>query len=128
LGAAEGSGVLEYTGSGDTTDRKFTIGATGSAANANGATINNNGSGALAFTNATFNATIASVSATRLLTLGGSYSGGTNTIKGVIQDNATGTGGLVALTKAADASIWALTGTSTYSGGTTMAPLRAPLA
>ena len=120
LGAAGVSGVLEYTGSGDTTDRKFTIGATASAADANGGTINNNGSGALAFTNTTINVTIASVSATRPLTLGGSYAGGANTIKGVIQDNATGTGGLISLTKAADASIWALTGTSTYSGGTTI--------
>ena len=72
--------TLIYLGTGDTTDRKFTIGYSG---NASGGWLYNNGTGALTFTAPTFNADPTAVF-TRTLTLGGTYSGGINEIQGTI--------------------------------------------
>jgi autotransporter-associated beta strand protein len=118
VGHQNTTGTLEFTGSTDSiTDKKLQMGNQNSnGGNAGGAIILNNGSGSLTFNNPTFNTNVTTVTATRTLTLGGSYAG-TNTILGVIQDNVAGTG-KVALTKNADNSIWVLSGANTYSGAT----------
>jgi len=103
-------GALEYTGAGDSTDRIIKIGNNSSA----GGAIYNNGSGPLIFTAAAFNE--AGTGGAAPLTLGGSY-GGVNEIQGIITNN---TASAVSITKANDASIWALSGTNTYSGTTSV--------
>ena len=101
IGATNSSGILNYTGNGDATNRTVQIGTnsiTAAATDTGGATIQNNGSGVLVFNATNFNtATNAStgVGANRTLTLSGSNTG-SNTISGVIRDNivsgtATGT-------------------------------------
>jgi autotransporter-associated beta strand protein len=116
LGHSTTSGTLEFTGSSDsTTDKQIRIGNT-IAGNSGAGTILNNGTGSLAFSNAAFNPSIAGITASRTLTLGGSYSGGANGIQGVIQNNAAG--GLVALS--VSGSHWTLSGNNTYTGGTTI--------
>ncbi len=114
---ADGSGTLEYTGSGNTTTRTVKIGDGVAAANTGAGSILNNGSGALNFSAANFNPTIASVTGTRTLTLGGA-STDANTIQGIIQDNVAGTG-KINLTKSG-LGIWGLSGANTYSGATTV--------
>jgi fibronectin-binding autotransporter adhesin len=76
--------------------------------------ITNNGTGALVFTNPTFN-TADTATATRTLTLGGSYAGN-NEIQGVIRNNNTG---LLGVTKS-DSGTWILSGNNTYTGATTV--------
>jgi autotransporter-associated beta strand protein len=84
----------------------------------------NNGSGALTFTNATFNNPVSSGTGTdpgstaRTLTLGGSNTGA-NTIQGVIADN-TGTETPVVNVVKQDAGTWVLSGANTYTGTTTV--------
>ena len=116
LGLVNQSGTLEFTGSTSTTDKQVRIGTT-TAAQTGAGSILNNGSGSLTFTNATFNPTIASITATRTLTLGGSYAGGANAIQGIIQDNVASTG-KVNLT--VTGSAWTLSGVNTYTGVTTL--------
>ena len=117
LGQNADSGVLEFTGgTNSTTDKTIRIGAV--AAQTGGGTINVTGAGTLTFSAATFNPTIASTTATRTLTLGGTNAGA-NTISGIIQDNVASTG-KVALTKA-NAGTWVLSNTAnTYTGITTI--------
>jgi fibronectin-binding autotransporter adhesin len=117
LGVGSNSGTLAYTGAGDSTNRTFQIG-NATAANTGGGTISNNGSGALTFTATTFNNTIAGITATRTLTLGGTYVDGSNKIQGIIQDNVSTTG-KVAITKSGDGT-WVLTGANAYTGATTI--------
>jgi autotransporter-associated beta strand protein len=118
IGHQNTTGTLEFTGTGNsTTDKQVQMGnANANVANAGGAIILNNGNGSLTFTNSTFNAPVATVTATRTLTLGGSYTGTDfNEIEGVIQDNVLNTG-RVALT--VSGSKWEISGTNTYTGAT----------
>jgi len=115
LGNTANTGALAYIGSSNSsTDRQILIGGGSSAGSTGGARINNNGTGALTFTNAAFNALATTATANRTLTLGGSNTGD-NTISGVIADNAASA--KIAVTKA-DAGKWILGGTNTYTGAT----------
>ena len=118
---ANGVGTLAYTGAGNTTDRQIQIGGQDQASHSGG--IYNNGTGALTFSAATFtisDPTTAGSAGTRNLTLGGTYAGGSNEIQGVIAANAADSLRPVAIIKAADASIWKLSGVNTYTGTTTV--------
>ncbi len=99
-------GTLQYTGSGATSDRLFTLGT------GNGA-INSSGSGALALGNA--GSVALSGTGARTLTLSGADMND-NTLAASLGDN----GGATALTKSG-AGKWVLTGNNTYSGATTIA-------
>ncbi|MBN8419765.1 MAG: autotransporter-associated beta strand repeat-containing protein [Verrucomicrobia bacterium] len=99
-------GALRYTGGGVSTDRLFSVGTSGG-------TVEASGTGAVFFTNSGsmgFNAQ----SGTRMLTLTGTNTGG-NLLAAVIGDN----GGATALAKAG-AGAWALTGSNSYTGATTI--------
>jgi autotransporter-associated beta strand protein len=115
LGGGTTDGTLLYTGTGDTSDRRFRIGSSTTAAETGGAVIKNDGSGALVFNAATFNQVSTNVTVNRTLTLGGTNTGA-NTISGVIANN-TNTVGLVGVTKV-DSGTWILSGANTYSGAT----------
>ena len=102
---------LRYTGTGDSTDRLFTI--NGSAA-ADYAGIEANGTGPLNFTN-TGAIAYGTTNQTRTLTLYGTNTG-SNTFAPTIGNNGTGA---VSLTKSG-AGTWVLTGANTYTGTTTL--------
>jgi len=112
IGNDQGIGMasLIFTGAGSTSNRQFQI-----PGNSLGASLLNNGTGALTFTAATFNTQFTTSNA-HTFTLGGSFAGGANTIQGTIQNNSAGT---VGITKT-DLSTWTLAGTSTYTGATTV--------
>ncbi|WP_206185540.1 autotransporter-associated beta strand repeat-containing protein, partial [Sphingosinicella sp. CPCC 101087] len=100
-------GALQYTGTGDSTDRQFTLGGS--------ARINASGTGALAFTS-TAAVTLAGPGA-RTLTLGGTNTGD-NVFAAQLTD-AEG-GGVTSLTKA-EAGTWRLSNAdSTYTGVTSV--------
>jgi autotransporter-associated beta strand protein len=126
LGNQGNSGVLEYAGSGSSSNRRFTIGsASTGASQAGGGTINNNGTGALILTAPTFNTAVdvtQTTSGGRSLTLGGTYTDGTNAIEGVIQNNSTTgqTAGTPVSVIKTGAALWTLSGDNTYTGGTTV--------
>ncbi|CAN5562426.1 hypothetical protein BH11PLA2_BH11PLA2_04700 [soil metagenome] len=108
--------VLEFIGSStSTTDKQVRLGNTFAAGTSAGSILNN-GTGSLTFTNAAFNPAITGITATRALTLGGTYTGGGNEIQGVIQNNAAA--GLVRLV--VSGSIWTLSNINTYSSTTTI--------
>jgi len=88
--------------------RPFTFSTTGSGQ------IRSSGTGALVIQQ---NLAITGTAGSRTLELGGTYTGLGNTFAGSITN---GTGSTVSLTKGADASIWALPGTNTYTGATTL--------
>ena len=111
MGTGANTGTLIYTGAVVSTDRQIIIGSSG--ANTGGATIQNDGSGQLTFSNAVFNFPLSGSSANRTLTLQGSNGG---IISGVIANNVASTG-LVALTKAGNGT-WVLAGANTYTGAT----------
>jgi autotransporter-associated beta strand protein len=119
-GFAGETGVLEYVGSGSTNNRQFKLGGGGTANT--GGTILNNGTGALVFNNATFNATGdgAFSGTTRALTLGGSNAAD-NAISGVIGNNNAGasTNNTVSVVKDGTGK-WILSGANTYTGETTI--------
>ncbi|UPG92214.1 autotransporter outer membrane beta-barrel domain-containing protein [Luteibacter aegosomaticola] len=96
--------TLRYTGTGDTTDRLFTL-STGSSV------IESSGTGAIVFSN-TGSAAYAS-NGNRTLGLGGNNTGD-NTMGGSIIN---GPGGITTLAKN-DAGTWLLTGNNTYTGNT----------
>jgi autotransporter-associated beta strand protein len=122
LGFGTRTGTLQYTGPTDTsTNRQIQLGRNGGAAanaEASGAVIENTGTGQLTFSNADFNAVLAGVTSSRNLTLQGNNTD-LNTISGIIRDNDTGTGGLVALVKE-DTGTWVLAGVNVYNGDTTI--------
>ena len=101
------SSTLRYVGSGDSTDRLFTV----SGASAG---INSSGSGALNFTS-TGNIAYGAVDSARTLTLTGTNTD-SNTFSPVIANNGAG---VVALTKSG-AGTWVLTGANSYTGATSM--------
>ncbi|GAB2789646.1 autotransporter outer membrane beta-barrel domain-containing protein [Dyella kyungheensis] len=105
IGTGGGIGAtLRYTGTGDTTDRLFTL-STGSSV------IESSGTGAIVFSN-TGSAAYAG-SGNRTLGLGGTNTGN-NTMGGSIID---ATSGITTLAKN-DAGTWLLTGNNTYTGNT----------
>jgi autotransporter-associated beta strand protein len=105
IGSGTTAGTLIYTGVGETTDRIINLGGT-----TGGATIQNDGTGALTFTS-DFTATGAGV---KTLTLQGSNTGN-NTIAGKIVNSSAATG----VVKAGNGT-WRLNATNTYTGGTTI--------
>jgi autotransporter-associated beta strand protein len=123
MGSAN-TATLSYIGTGDSTNRRIQIGSGILASSTGGATLLNNGSGALTFTNSIFNSPANTgtgtdgASTARTLTLGGSNTG-PNTIQGVIADN-TGTETPVVNLVKQDAGTWVLSGNNTYTGSTTI--------
>lgn len=109
---------LIYTGTtGETSDKRIQVGNV--TTNSNGATLTNNGSGALNLigSGGLFTTTWSSTVASRTLTLDGSNTGD-NKIAATIADVNSGTTTL-ALTKA-QAGKWILSGSNTYTGTTTV--------
>lgn len=123
--ATTNSSTLNYTGTGDFSNRPIQVGPTGSA----GVTANvaNNGSGPLVFTATAFNTPvgITTGSAPRSLALSGSFGTTTtpNEVQGVIADNtlngATAPASQVSLVKSG-AGTWKLSGSNTFTGNTTI--------
>ncbi|MEI6491959.1 MAG: autotransporter-associated beta strand repeat-containing protein, partial [Verrucomicrobiota bacterium] len=110
--------TLNYVGSADSSSNRTIMIASSANNTTGGATVQNNGTGNLTFTGAAFNvAAFVSATANRTLTLGGANAGA-NVIQGAIVDN-TAVTGKIALTKAG-AGQWILSGTNTYTGGTTV--------
>ena len=103
--------TLLYTGSGDSTDRLFTIDGSGAGL---GVAIDASGSGALNFTNSGSIAHSTS-GQTRTLTLQGNNTAD-NTFALLLANNG---GGALSLAKSGTGT-WGLTGNSTYTGATTV--------
>jgi autotransporter-associated beta strand protein len=105
-----GTSILDYVGTGDSTDRLFTI----KSNSGGGAGIYNNGSGALNFTN-TGSIAFGTANMAATFFLGGS-SAHYNTFAPILNNNGSG---VVSLTKSG-AGTWVLTGANTYTGNTTI--------
>ena len=106
--------VFEYVGAGSTNNKQFMLGGGGTAAT--GGTILNNGTGALVFNNAAFNATgTSTTNINRALILGGTNEAD-NAITGVIINN-TNAGNSTTIVKTGTGK-WILSGANTYTGGT----------
>lgn len=103
--------TFRYTGGAVSTNRSFTINGTAAG---HGASLEANGSGAVNFT-ATGSPAYGTVDQTRTLTLTGTQTGN-NILAANIADNGTGA---VSLNKTG-AGLWVLSGTSTYTGPTTI--------
>lgn len=97
--------TLRYTGTGDTTNRLFTL-AAGTT------TIQSSGTGAIVFTDVG-PVTLAGNNQDRTIALGGTNTGN-NTLAGSIGDAGTGT----TILAKNDAGTWVLTGNNTYTGYT----------
>ena len=113
LGSGPGQGVLNYTGSADTTSaRGLKIGNTNNSTGTG--RINIASTGNLTFTNTSFMPTQAGYTTNRSLTLGGDGAG-VGTIQGaIINSSANST---TSVTKA-DSGRWILSGNNTYTGAT----------
>jgi autotransporter-associated beta strand protein len=108
IGLRDSTGTLLYTGAAQTTNRTINLsGTTG------GAVIDQSGTGLLRFTSAV----AATGNGNKTLTLQGSSSG-TGELSEVISDFAANTA-TTALVKAGTGT-WTLSGTNTYTGGTTL--------
>jgi len=128
LGNGATAGTLIYTGAGETSNRYIQVGGGVASTATGGATVTNNGSGAVVFTaTSTFNSGTFNVPQTgidpavsRFLTLSGTNTD-LNTINGRIVNNVNSSAGasLVALTKSGGGT-WVLTAANGYSGGTTV--------
>lgn len=122
LGNAAITGVLDYTGTGGSTDRPIQIGTGAQAAHTGGATVLNNGSGAIAFTSASFNTAVNTGSGTpgdgRILTFGGSNADA-NRVAGIIRNNTQTLNPVVNVLKQ-DTGLWILEGDNLYTGTTTV--------
>ncbi len=121
LGDGTSSGTISYIGSANAvTNRQLYIGSINGATGDSNSIVKNDGTGTLTFSNATFNFQnlATDTTASRTLTLSGSNTGN-NTIAGVIQNNFSNTTAPVSLVKAG-AGKWAITGTNTYTGSTTV--------
>jgi fibronectin-binding autotransporter adhesin len=103
--------TLRYLGSGDSTNRSFTI--SGAAAD-DYATLDASGAGAVSFTN-TASPAYGTNNQTRTLILTGANTG-TNTLAANIANNGTGA---VSVTKSGPGK-WVLSGSNTYTGNTTV--------
>jgi autotransporter-associated beta strand protein len=116
IGQQGNTSTLEYVGTGDTVDLQVAI---GNGDGTGGATILNNGSGALVFSNSMFNVApgSGSTSETRALTLGGTNTGA-NEIRGVIANNTT-QNKTTRVVKSGTGT-WILSGANTYGGATTV--------
>jgi fibronectin-binding autotransporter adhesin len=114
------TGTLIYDGNtAASTNRQVQIG--NADTETGGATIRNNGSGLMTFTNAAFNvsdSSITSTTAARTLTLGGTNTG-LNEIQGVISNNISSVTATVSLNKS-DAGTWVLSAANTYTGTTSV--------
>jgi len=106
------AGVLSYTGSGESTNRLFSIGH-----NTNGGTsaIDASGSGAIAFTNTGAVAYAEGSNVTRTLNLRGTNAGN-NSLAALIGNDGTGA---VAVSKSGTGK-WVLSGANSYTGTTTV--------
>lgn len=119
-GVSSGStGTLIYTGMGHSTNRQIQVGAGGTANSTVSLNIQSDGVGPLFFSNPNFNVPFATATATRTITLQGTNSG-LNTISGIISDNNTPAGGIIALAKLGTGT-WRLSGANAYTGTTTIA-------
>ena len=108
--------TFNYIGSGNsTTDRQIRIGQNATATGI--ATISNNGTGTLVWTNSTFIGTQSSWTTNRTLVLSGNNTGA-NEIQGLIQDQTASTS-TIAITKNGTGQ-WILSGNNTYTGATTV--------
>jgi len=103
--------TFRYTGTGDSSDRLFTINGTAAG---HQATINSSGAGAINLTNAGSIA-YGTTNQTRTLNLRGTNTG-LNTLTASLEDN--GSGALSVIKH--DAGTWVLNGDSTYTGNTTV--------
>ncbi|MCX6854645.1 MAG: cadherin-like beta sandwich domain-containing protein, partial [Verrucomicrobia bacterium] len=123
--APNNSTNLNYTGTGDTTNRTIQVGGAGSAATTT--SISNVGTGPLVFTAAAFNTPvgITTGSAQRSLNLAGSFgtTASPNEVQGVIADNtlngATAPANRINVSKGGT-NVWKFSGINTYSGTTTI--------
>lgn len=106
------TGVLRYTGAGESTDRLFTLNHNAAGANM---TLDASGSGAIAFTNPGSLGQGATSDVTRTLRMTGTNTGD-NSIASVIGDNGTGA---VSVLKSGIGK-WTLTGTNSHTGTNTI--------
>ena len=107
LGTSTTSGTLQYTGSGSSTSDRVMV------MSGNGTLSTGTAAGTLSLSSSIYNLV---ATGTNMLTLGGGNTG-FNTLSGVITDGTAG--GKMALVKA-DAGTWILSGSNSYSRGTTI--------
>jgi len=118
LGNEASMGTLLYTGTGESSDKQFQIGAGSGTAATGGGMISVGGTGSLTFTSATFTTSSPTPAAPRMLTLTGT-SPAVSRVVGIIQDPATDGSGPLSLMKLG-ATTWALSGANCYTGSTTI--------
>ena len=106
------AGTLTYRGSGESTDRLFTISHNTGSANM---TVNSSGSGPINFTNTGAIAHASVINMSRTLTLSGTNTGN-NTLAPILTNNGTG---VLNVTKSGTGT-WVLAGANTYTGWTTV--------
>jgi fibronectin-binding autotransporter adhesin len=106
------TGILRYTGAGESTDRLFTLNHNAAGANM---ALDASGDGAIAFTNPGTIAQGATADVTRTLKLTGTNMGD-NSIANIIGDNGMGA---VSILKSGIGK-WTVTGVNSHTGGTTI--------